>query len=256
MPNVQESNSGVYDARSFSVVIPAWNEALYIEETLRAVTQAIEQQVFAGNIIVVDNNSSDDTASKATQAGATVIFEPVNQIARARNTGARASSADWLVFVDADSIISTSLLTSSLEALANGSTIGGGSTVTLDRDVKGLTKWILAFWNWWSVKSRSAAGCYIYCTREAFDTIGQFDEKQYAAEELYLSKKLRKLARKRKQKFLIHTHSPVMSSARKIDWYTPKQLFRQVLLLLIPGATRSKKLLGIWYDRSDINQSP
>ncbi len=253
MPDNLESTSRTDDDRTFSVVIPAWNEAQYIAATLHAATQAIDQQLYSGNIIVVDNNSSDDTATKATQAGATVVFEPVNQIARARNTGARASCADWLVFVDADSIINPSLLTSSLASLANGSAIGGGSTVTLDRDVKGLTKRVLRLWNWWSVKSRSAAGCYIYCTREAFDTIGQFDEKQYAAEELYLSKKFRKLAKQRGQKFFIHTHSPVVSSARKIDWYTPKQLIRQVLLLLIPGATRSKKLLGVWYDRSHID---
>jgi glycosyltransferase involved in cell wall biosynthesis len=39
-------------------------------------------------VIVVDNNSTDATAELARRGGARVVFEPVNQIARARNAGA------------------------------------------------------------------------------------------------------------------------------------------------------------------------
>lgn len=242
-------------SNSFSVVIPAWNESGHIEITLEAVARSISEQPFVGDIIVVDNNSSDDTAEKARSAGATVIFEPINQIARARNAGAHASSAEWLVFIDADSIVDPELLGASLQALSGGHVIGGGSTVELDRDLKGLTKLTLQLWNWWSVKSRTAAGCYIYCTREAFESVGGFDERQFAAEELYLSKALRRLAKKRGQQFVIQTHAPIVSSARKIDWYTPRQLFKQVLLLLLPGSTRSRTMCHLWYDRSDISKN-
>ena len=241
--------------KTFSVVIPAWNESAHIEATLDAVNSAVSLQQFRGDIIVVDNNSSDGTAEIASNAGARVVFESINQIARARNTGAQASDADWLVFIDADSIVSTKLLTSSLQALADGDVIGGGSTVVMDRKLNGLAKWTLQFWNWLSVKTRTAAGCYIYCTKEAFEFVGRFDEKRYAAEELYLSRRLRKLAKKRGQQFLIQTHTPIVSSARKIDWYSPAQLFKQVLLLLIPGATRSRRMCGVWYDRSKIAQN-
>ena len=240
--------------KTFSVVIPAWNESEQIDATLAAVKHAVSVQPYSGDIIVVDNNSTDDTADIATNAGARVVFEPINQIARARNTGAQASNAEWLVFVDADSIMSPELLTSSLQALSSGAVIGGGSTVAMDRDIKGLPNLVLRFWNWWSVKSRTAAGCYIYCSKEAFESVGRFDERQYAAEELYLSKKLRKLAKKREQQFVIQTHAPIVSSARKIDWYSPWQLFKQVLLLLLPGATRSRVMCGVWYDRSKISK--
>jgi len=55
-------------------------------------------------MIVCDNNSTDRTAEIARAAGAIVVYEPVNQIARRRNCGAAAATGDWLIFVDADSI--------------------------------------------------------------------------------------------------------------------------------------------------------
>ncbi len=242
-------------SEKFSVIIPAWNESDQIVPTLTAVKKAMDCQPYAGEIIVVDNNSTDDTAKKASDAGARVVFEPINQIARARNKGAQASTAQWLVFIDADSQVSEPLLSASLNALAGEQVIGGGSTVTMDPELVGMPKRILRFWNWWSVKSQTAAGCYIYCTKQAFDTVGQFDEKQYAAEELYLSRKLRRYAKKNKQQFLIQTHAPIVSSARKVQWYSPWQLFKQTLFLLIPGSTRSRVMCYMWYDRSNIASS-
>ena len=242
----------------FSIVIPAWNESEHIKTTLDAVHVALASQStsngLSGEVIVVDNNSSDDTAAIASDAGAQVVFEPMNQIARARNTGAQASKAKWLVFIDADTIISPELLTAALQALSSGKVIGGGSTVAMDRDMPRLPTLVLRFWNWWSVKSSTAAGCFIYCTKEAFESVGGFDEKHFAAEELHLSKRLRRLAKIREQQFVIQTIAPVVSSARKIDWFSPWQFFKQVLLLLVPGATRSRVMCYLWYDRSKVSQ--
>ena len=246
--------STVEQQQQFTVVIPAWNESQYIEATLNAVKKAIGQQQERGEIVVVDNNSTDNTASLATNNGARVVFEQINQIAKARNTGARASESEWLIFIDADSIITAELLTSSLHALSSGKVIGGGSTVAMNPKINGLPGMVLKFWNWWSVKSHSAAGCYIFCTREAFDTVGHFDEKRFAAEELYLSKKLRNLAKQRGQQFLIHTHAPIVSSSRKVEWYSPWRIFKQVLFLLIPGSTRSRTMCFLWYDRNKVAQ--
>ncbi len=242
-------------ATRFSVVVPAWNESDQIDETLQALKSALAHQHFDGEIIVADNNSTDDTAEKARNNDVRVVFEPINQIARARNTGAKASIGAWLVFVDADSIVSSELLSEALDALSSGAVIGGGSTVQMDRELVGLPKLTLRFWNWWSVKSSTAAGCFIYCDKQAFEAVGRFDERVYAAEELHLSKKLRKLAKQRGQQFRILTQAPIVSSARKIDWYSPWQVVKQVLLLLIPFATRSRMMCYVWYDRSHIQQN-
>src|SRR5271157_6090882 len=89
-----------------SVIVPAFNEEKLIAASLRAMQEAARSFTERGwetDLIVCDNNSSDATAALAREAGARVVFEPVNQIARARNTGAAAARGDWFVFVDADS---------------------------------------------------------------------------------------------------------------------------------------------------------
>ena len=71
-----------------SVIIPAFNEERLIVETLRqvkAATAAFSRRGWETETIVCDNNSTDRTAELARAGGAAVVFEPVNQIARARN---------------------------------------------------------------------------------------------------------------------------------------------------------------------------
>lgn len=87
---------------SVSVIIPAFNEADYIPETLdrlaaaeRHFKTAVDAAV---QIIVVDNASTDRTAEIAHDAGATIIYESEHNIARVRNAGAAKASHDVLVF--------------------------------------------------------------------------------------------------------------------------------------------------------------
>src|SRR5437773_451131 len=76
-----------------SIIIPAYNEAKRIESCLSQLNAALRANTssnLGSEIIVVDNNSTDATAQLARNAGAQVVFEPINQIARARNAGADA----------------------------------------------------------------------------------------------------------------------------------------------------------------------
>ena len=73
-----------------SIIIPAYNEEKLIAETIGRIQTAVSPLTTYGTqyeLIVCDNNSTDDTAVLAQQAGATVVFEPDNHIAKARNTG-------------------------------------------------------------------------------------------------------------------------------------------------------------------------
>jgi glycosyltransferase involved in cell wall biosynthesis len=88
----------------YSVVIPAFNEAGHIEKAIKALkSQTAPRKDF--EIIVVDNNSTDDTSRLAEAAGADKVVletEPGTNIARQR--GVIESSGEIVAFLDADCI--------------------------------------------------------------------------------------------------------------------------------------------------------
>ena len=86
-----------------TVVIPAYNEAEAIEQTITAVKQALTGIKRQTEILVVDDGSSDDTAAIATGCGVQVICHPINSgYGRALFTGIEAATYDTVVIVDAD----------------------------------------------------------------------------------------------------------------------------------------------------------
>src|SRR5436190_23251811 len=112
-----------------SIVVPAFNEEKLLPASLRAINaarEALHARGWETELIVCDNNSTDRTAEVARAEGARVVFEPVNQIARARNCGAAAATGDWLVFIDADSHPSRELLADVADAIASGKYLAGG----------------------------------------------------------------------------------------------------------------------------------
>ncbi len=236
----------------FSLIIPAWNESAFIAQTLKTVTALLadveRHSGHCGELIVVDNNSTDDTAEIASSFGATVVFEPVNQIARARNRGAEAASGDFLIFMDADTTCSENLLDHVLARLATGSVVGGGSIIAPDKPITDAAMRGIRFWNGISRTANLAAGCFVFCRRDAFDAIGGFSNKVYAGEEIFLSRALKRWGKKHGMGFEIVTIDAVVTSVRKLEWYSPLQLARQTLLILIPGALYSKRLCRTWYD--------
>jgi len=87
------------DPRTVSVVIPALNEAAAIAEVVRQLSGAAAW----AEILVVDDGSSDDTAARATAAGARVLRHPYTKgNGAAVKTGIRAASGEYLLIMDGD----------------------------------------------------------------------------------------------------------------------------------------------------------
>jgi glycosyltransferase involved in cell wall biosynthesis len=234
----------------YSIIVPAYNEEAYLPQTLASISEAMNASGLAGEIVVVDNNSRDRTGDIAAAFGARVVFEPLNQIARARNTGARAADGRYLVFVDADTTISPELLRAALSGLAGGRVAGGGATVSADRRLEPLARKMLAGWNGYSRRFHIAAGSFVYCLRPGFEAVGGFDQRVYASEEIWFSMRLKRWARRRGKTFVVLDAYPVVTSARKLDWFSSARLLAATLIvLLFPFAVFNRRLCGIWYDR-------
>jgi len=200
--------------------------------------------------VVVDNNSSDQTAEFARRFGARVVFEPINQISRARNTGAHHARGRYLIFLDADTRVPAALLQKTLKLLQSGRCAGGGSTVKPDRRLKPLFHFGVEFWNRISRTLRVAAGCYVFCTRQGFTAVGGFSEKVYVGEELWFSRDYRRWARSRGMSFRILHQTPVITSARKLAWFPAfRSLLVVAAMIFFPMIARSRKLCGFWYRR-------
>ena len=117
---------------AFSIVIPAFNEENYLGNTLDSLRSGMSEiSDLKGEIIVVDNNSSDKTAEVATAKGARVVFEPINQISKARNTGAKLAKGEYLIFIDADTQVSPELLGLVLKKLRYYNCGGGALPLSL-----------------------------------------------------------------------------------------------------------------------------
>lgn len=92
------------DMASVTVVIPAYNSASFLEETLRS---ALEQSDPPESIIVVDDESSDDSFAVAREMAAT--HPSIHAVQRrnggacaARNTGLAMAETEFVLFLDAD----------------------------------------------------------------------------------------------------------------------------------------------------------
>ncbi|MEA2302273.1 MAG: hypothetical protein QOD61_2672 [Solirubrobacteraceae bacterium] len=85
-----------------SVVIPCLDEEENIEECVAAATAAMAEAGIRGEVVVVDNASTDRSAELAERAGARVISETRRGYGSAYLAGFAAARGDYIVMADAD----------------------------------------------------------------------------------------------------------------------------------------------------------
>ena len=85
-----------YDDVTVAVVIPARNEEATITDAVRRAKQ------FAHDVLVMDGHSTDETATRAREAGARVVLDPGLGKGSALRASLEAVSAEVIVFMDAD----------------------------------------------------------------------------------------------------------------------------------------------------------
>jgi glycosyltransferase involved in cell wall biosynthesis len=85
-----------------SVVIPCLNEAETIGECVERARAVLDEQRYDGEVVVVDNGSTDGSGDLARRAGARVIEEPRRGYGSAYLAGLAVARGDYIVMVDAD----------------------------------------------------------------------------------------------------------------------------------------------------------
>lgn len=113
---------------SLTIVIPAYNEENAIRAgKLAQVADWLKQQPFPGELIVVDDQSQDETALLAKQQADRVVQIQHAGKAAAVIAGIQAASSDWVMFSDMDQATPISEAPKLLDALGRGFDVAVGS---------------------------------------------------------------------------------------------------------------------------------
>jgi glycosyltransferase involved in cell wall biosynthesis len=178
-----------------SVIIPARNEARTIGRLIQAVLEQTPPD-WTVEVLLVDDDSTDDTAAVARAAGARVLElgsrAGGGNPAVGRNRGARAAIGDPLIFLDADCLPAAGWLARILAGHLAGATVVGGA-LNLPAGLSFMARCDY-YCGWYHVHSRQPAGEVpnhppgnLSVRREAFARTSGFTEQQpvaYAHEEL------------------------------------------------------------------------
>ena len=221
-----------------SFIIPAWNEETLIGLTIKSIQQSADD--FEFEIIVADDASDDRTSEIAKELGATVVSCNNRQIGLTRNDGAVVATGDLLIFVDADTLVSKTVVRETVEAIENGA-VAGGSFPMFEGNVPLLAKVITPTLRIMFRLLRVAAGAYMFCTPASFKSAEGFDANFFAAEEVHLSNKLHKIG-----KFKT-INARVITSGRKFRTHSSFEILTTLLLVSIPGIRNIKKRKNLWY---------
>jgi glycosyltransferase involved in cell wall biosynthesis len=230
-----------------SFVVPAHNEEACLGATLRALDQAARDVGEPFEVIVVNDASTDRTASIAQEHGVRVINVQNRQIAATRNAGARAAKGEVFFFVDADTLANAAAVRAGLEALRQGA-VGGGCVFRFDGALPFWARLAYPVAAFVARRLKMLGGCFLFCTREAFETAAGFCERYYAAEETAFINAL-----KRQGRFVI-PRPTVVTSGRKIRAYPARELLHVAWRWAIHGPEifQRREGLEIWYeDRRD-----
>jgi glycosyltransferase involved in cell wall biosynthesis len=226
-----------------TLVIPAYNEELLIGRTISALHSAAGAMNEPYEIIVVDDASTDATTTVAARCGAQVLTVYHRQIAAARNAGAAQAQGDLLLFVDADTHVPGTVVRASVHAMQGGA-VGGGARARFDGRVPMYGRMLAWLWLWVIQPfGHLASGCFLFCTRHAFEAVCGFDQTLYAAEDVELSRRLRHLGR-----FVI-LREEVVTSGRNLRSHSAFNTLRILAGFALRGLAFFRTRHGPWYGR-------
>ncbi|MEM2905240.1 MAG: glycosyltransferase [Candidatus Bathyarchaeia archaeon] len=162
-----------------SVIIPTLNEGDYLPALLRS----LDRQSFkAFEVVVVDGGSQDRTITEALEFKARTIVRRSN-IAEARNIGVAFSSAPFLVFLDADTVVPPDFLRKVVQAMRRGAGFIVARPEPLERSLAGRLGYAFG---WGLCRLGLTNPCYmgVGVSREVFAQVGGFDESLVYNEDL------------------------------------------------------------------------
>lgn len=234
-----------------SIIIPAFNEAdylpLYMPTVVAAMLHWQDESGMVGEIIVVDNASTDTTAQVARNLGVLVVEELTRSIACARNRGAAVARAPLLFFVDADVAVPPEAINVAVACMQSGVFVGGAIPPLYTPRRLGA-KLLCKFWDWYRTRQGGAQGVAQFCTTEAFKELGGYRADLYMSEDVEFFHRLRQLGAKKEQAVTIVDELRVKPSTRRYDMWPTWRMVLWQNPIIVQAFLSSRRFWRHWYD--------
>jgi glycosyltransferase involved in cell wall biosynthesis len=163
---------------SISFVVSAYNEQANIGLCVNSIQRALRSHNVIGEIIVVDNGSTDDTAKIARIHGAIVVNQPIRGLTHARTAGQRAAHYDLVAHVDADNVVPSGWLGTVLDTMHDPSVVACSGPLYYDGlsvHKRVITEIFYVFARVVHKLFPMIQGGNFVMRRSAYDTMGGFD---------------------------------------------------------------------------------
>jgi hypothetical protein len=172
------------------------------------------------------------------------------QIAATRNSGGHAAKGERLFFVDADTLITPRLVARAMRAMDRGAA-GGSAPARFDGAVPLYAQLLLLWFRFFMRIAGLGGGAFMFCTREAFQAVGGFDEHLFGAEDVAMASAL-----KREGRFVLLWET-VLTSGRRVRATSGLQMLSFFLGMAIwPGMLKRRSSVeAIWYESNRDNDA-
>ncbi len=176
---------------TISVVIPAYNSAKFIGETIQSILNQTEKPL---EIIVVNDGSIDNTAEVVSQYPVRLINQKNQGVSAARNRGVIESKGEWIAFLDGDDLWLPKKLeitrlfienNSGVEMTSTAFSVGSGNRPWVKVVPRKFFNSKFPFFNQLYRRSFIATSSVVV-KKSALEKVGGFDTSLKAAEDLDL----------------------------------------------------------------------
>lgn len=233
-----------------SVIVPAYDEEQYLPETLEYIGKALSIAACSSEIIVVDNDSQDATKRIAESFGAKVFLEKEHNIAKVRNTGAKNSNGDVLIFIDADTLVPETLFQKINAAMENEKCFGGAVAVEYEEFERKWMKYYLLGWKFWGTVFNMAQGAAQFCRKSVFERLEGYDQTIFMGEDVEFYWRLSKYAKRNNGYLRFVEHPKVKTSTRRFDKMGLWKTFLLTHPIFIRLTWRKESYWKDWYEKA------
>lgn len=192
-------------------VIPCYNEEAHIKDCIRAIRKHVWYVPY--EIIVVDNNCTDETAEIAELEGAFVIREPRKGVVFARQAGYEAAKGFLIANIDADSKITDGWVWESLSCLSNDDVVAVTGPLEYEGVGFGL-RMLTKFYYFLAKISNDYVGVFLQggncmIKKKALDSVNGYDLSiAFYGEDTMTAKRIQHLGKIVFNMYMVTTTSP------------------------------------------------